>query len=67
MDAEQTIAEIESLERIFAVPDAQAAEPERSCDCEIVGTTRSKLTVHGFDSGNAMASVLVESAPEYSD
>jgi hypothetical protein len=27
MDAEQTIAEIESLERIFAVPDARPMSP----------------------------------------
>jgi hypothetical protein len=34
MDAEQTIAEIEWLERIFAVPDNQTAERERSLGCE---------------------------------
>jgi hypothetical protein len=34
MDAEQTIAEIESLERIFAVSGHEAAERERPLGCE---------------------------------
>ena len=34
MDAEQTIAEIESLERIFAVPDTRPLSAERPLGCE---------------------------------
>jgi hypothetical protein len=34
MDTEQTIAEIEWLERIFAVPDARPLKRERPRGCE---------------------------------
>jgi hypothetical protein len=34
MDAEQTIAEIEWLERIFAVPDTRPLSPSRPLGCE---------------------------------
>ena len=54
MDAEQTIAEIESLERIFAVPDTR---PLSASDLRAVieGTTRRSCAARGFSFGSGTA------------
>lgn len=43
MDAEQTIAEIERLERIFAVPDARPLSP---CDLLAANRRHDEMNAH---------------------
>jgi hypothetical protein len=56
MDAEQRIAEIERLERIFAVPDTR---PLSASDLTAAnrGTTKCSRTARGLGFGSGMASV----------
>jgi hypothetical protein len=56
MEAEQTIAEIERIEHIFALPDARALSPNDS-RLRIGDTTKCSLTARGFAFGSGMASV----------
>jgi hypothetical protein len=56
MDAEQTIAEIECLERIFALPDARPLRPPTS-RLRIDGTTNCWRIALGFVFGSGTASV----------
>src|ERR1700746_2408306 len=65
MDAEQTIAEIELLERIFAVPDIRPLSAS-DLSLRIVGTMKRSRIARGFGSGNTMASVA-ELNLRYSD
>jgi hypothetical protein len=53
MDAEQTIAEIECIERIFAEPDTRPLRSARETSrLRIDGTMRCQPTARGFGSGS---------------
>jgi hypothetical protein len=52
MGAEQTIAEIEWLERIFAVPDTG---PTGASDLSAANRRHDEMLVHGFGCRSGMA------------
>jgi hypothetical protein len=56
MDVEQTIAEIDRLERIFTAPDTRPLSPSDFLP-RIEGPTICSRTVRGFGFGSGMASV----------
>jgi hypothetical protein len=66
MDAEPTIAEIESLEHIFAVQDTRPLSPSDLVAANRDGTTKCSRIARGFGSGRGMVSVA-ERSPQYSD
>ena len=65
MDAEQTIAEIECLERIFAVPDTRPLSTS-DLSAGTGGTTTCSRIARGFGFGGRMAFAADRSCP-YSD
>jgi hypothetical protein len=66
MDTERTIAEIERLERIFAVPDTRPLSASDLAAANRRGMMTSKPVARGFGCGSGMASVA-EPSPQCFD